>query len=127
MSTTNTVSLGEKADWLRILARLDRLPELGDEPAQWAKMLLPILTRFVSAFDGAPDIKFWTHVVNRDDRLCGTDFLSGWVTAFCMWDCDGKLLGSQGSPPPTLDAHRALGSVMSDPRKLKMQVRMYKC
>ena len=81
-------------------------------------MLRSILTRFVSAFDGAPDTKFWSHVVNRDNRLCGTDFLSGWITAFCMWDCDGKRLGSQRSPPSTPSAQRVRGSIMSDPREL---------
>ena len=79
---------GDKADWLRPPARLDRLPELGDAPTQWAEMLRLILSRFVAAFDGTPEIKFWSHVVSRDSRLCGTDFLSGWITAFCMWDCE---------------------------------------
>ena len=111
--------LGDKADWLRLLARLDRLPELGDEPAEWADMLRPILTRFVSAFDGHPDIQFWSHVVNRDDSLCGTDYLSGWITAFCMWDCDGKRLGIRGSSPSTLNGHRAIGSIMSRPGELE--------
>ena len=111
--------LGDKADWLRLLARLDRLPELGDEPAEWADMLRPILTRFVSAFDGHPDIQFWSHVVNRDDSLCGTDDLSGWITAFCMWDCDGKRLGMRGSPPSTVDGHRTLGSILSHSGELE--------
>lgn len=106
--------LGDKADWLRLLARLDRLPELGDEPAQWASMLRPILSRFASAFDGSPDVEFWSHVVSWDNRLCGQNLLSGWITAFCMWDCDGKRLGRQGSHPSTVDAQHAHGSVMSN-------------
>ncbi|TBU57574.1 hypothetical protein BD310DRAFT_880490 [Dichomitus squalens] len=83
---------GEKADWERLYKRLDRLPELGEEPEQWAAMLRPILRRFVEAFDGQPDIPFWEHVVNRNDRICGLDLISGWITAFCVWDQDGKWL-----------------------------------
>ena len=84
--------LGEKADWLRLLARLDRLPTFGDEPAEWAEMLRPILVRFAAAFDGSPDVTFWERIVSRDSYMCGQDLLSGWITAFCVWDADGKWL-----------------------------------
>ncbi|TBU28382.1 hypothetical protein BD311DRAFT_788551 [Dichomitus squalens] len=59
---------GEKADWERLYKRLDR------------------------AFDGKPDIPFWEHVVSQNNRICGLDLLSGWITAFCVWDQDGKWL-----------------------------------
>ena len=118
--------LGERADWLRLLSRLDRLPELGDEPAEWAAMLRPILDRFVFAFDGYPDIQFWSHVVNRDNGECGTDYLSGWITAFCMWDCDGTRLGGQGRPQAALDVLHGLGSFMSYPSEFdEIQARLY--
>lgn len=86
-----TVTLeGTKADWLRIIKRLERLHELGDEPSAWATMLYPILRRFVSAFDGKPDIEFWKHVVYRQQAYCGQDDLNGWLTAFCVWTSEGK-------------------------------------
>ncbi|RPD75593.1 hypothetical protein L226DRAFT_612606 [Lentinus tigrinus ALCF2SS1-7] len=69
--------------------RLDRLYELGDEPSVWAEMLRPIIRRFVRAFDGYPDVKFWEHVVHLDTECCGSDDLSGWLTAFCVWDHEG--------------------------------------
>ena len=84
---------GEKADWEKLYRRLDRLPELGNEPEQWAAMLRPILRRFVDAFHGNLDITFWEHVVNRD-HICEYDTLSGWITAFCVWDVRGKWLAS---------------------------------
>ncbi|PIL35816.1 hypothetical protein GSI_01476 [Ganoderma sinense ZZ0214-1] len=83
---------GEKEDWEKLYKRIDRLPELGTEPEQWAAMLRPILRRFVDAFDGNPDVAFWEHVVYRNNKLCGRDGLSGWITAFCVWDVDGNWL-----------------------------------
>ena len=106
--------LGEKADWLRLLARLDRLPTLGDEPAAWAEMLRPILVRFAAAFDGSPDVTFWEHVVSRNSYMCGQDLLSGWITAFCVWDADGKWLAK--SRPPRNESTVG-GSVMQGPCK----------
>ncbi|OJT14292.1 hypothetical protein TRAPUB_9152 [Trametes pubescens] len=86
-----TVTLeGTKADWQRIVKRLERLYELGDEPTAWAKMLYPILRRFVSAFDGRPDTEFWKQVVYRQQAYCGQDDLNGWLTAFCVWTSEGK-------------------------------------
>ncbi|KAL1949116.1 hypothetical protein VTO73DRAFT_10922 [Trametes versicolor] len=85
-----TVTLeGTKADWERIVKRLERLYELGDEPSAWANMLYPILRRFVSAFDGKPDTAFWKHVVYRQEEYCGQDDLNGWLTAFCVWTNEG--------------------------------------
>ena len=81
---------GEKSDWERIVVRLNRLYELGDQPSVWAEMLRPILRRFVSAFDGAPDRTFWSHVACRSDEMCGPEELSGWITAFCVWSPKGE-------------------------------------
>ena len=53
---------GEKSDWERLLARLDKFDSFGEEPKAWAAMLRPILTRFVRAFEGEPDIDFWSRV-----------------------------------------------------------------
>lgn len=80
---------GTRADWERVLKRLDRLYDLGDEPSAWANMLRPILSRFVSAFDRTPDVEFWKHIVYRDQPMCGQDEMSGWLTAFCVWSHQG--------------------------------------
>lgn len=81
---------GERSDWEDIYRRLDRLYELGDEPSVWAEMLRPILRRFIRAFDGDPDLTFWDHVAHRASEYCGQDDLSGWLTAFCVWDTHGN-------------------------------------
>ncbi|EIW59836.1 uncharacterized protein TRAVEDRAFT_122880 [Trametes versicolor FP-101664 SS1] len=98
-----TVTLeGTKADWLRILKRLERLYELGDEPSAWANMLYPILSRFVSAFDGKPDTEFWKHVVCSHSPICGPGgpdrLIDGWLTAFCVWTNEGKWVAGPLAP-----------------------------
>ncbi|KDQ19405.1 hypothetical protein BOTBODRAFT_153311 [Botryobasidium botryosum FD-172 SS1] len=96
-----TVTLeGEKSDWETIYERLDKLEELGDEPTAWAGMLRPILRRFVSAFDGSPDVDFWTKIDHHDGGS-SPNHLSGWITAFCIWDEHGKWQGHPiGTPYP---------------------------
>ncbi|EIW55111.1 uncharacterized protein TRAVEDRAFT_51237 [Trametes versicolor FP-101664 SS1] len=109
---------GTKADWQRILKRLERLHDLGDEPSTWATMLYPILSRFVSAFDGNPDTEFWKHMVYRSSRGCGTDSLDGWLTAFCVWTKKGQwkarplapLLATPRPPPFVVDSGWFSGS-----------------
>ncbi|KAM5540277.1 hypothetical protein V8D89_006096, partial [Ganoderma adspersum] len=101
---------GEKADWERLYDRFNRLLELGTEPEQWAAMLHPILHQFVDAFDGNLDVTFWEHVVNRN-RMCGHDGLSGWITAFCVWDVHGKWLANDINV--TAPSTGGMGSVMT--------------
>jgi hypothetical protein len=84
---------GEKSDWERLLARLDKLDSFGEEPKAWAAMLRPILTRFVRAFDGEPDIDFWSRVCHYYPQGSGPTYLSGWITAFCVWSGNGKWRG----------------------------------
>ncbi|KAF5319721.1 hypothetical protein D9619_008693 [Psilocybe cf. subviscida] len=82
---------GEKEkDWEKLLARIDRLSVFGQEPEAWSAMLRPILTRFVQAFDGQPGTDFWNHVCHYQHMGSGSDFLGGWITAFCVWDKHGK-------------------------------------
>ncbi|KAH6605448.1 hypothetical protein Trco_007155 [Trichoderma cornu-damae] len=91
--------LGERSDWVRLLEKLDRLKEWGEEPADYAERLRPILKRFVDTWD-APDgqeIKdFWKNIV-RSQRLisCGAgpaDYsISGWITGFLHWTVQGTL------------------------------------
>lgn len=42
---------GEKADWEKIMARINKLPTFGEEAEEWYKLLVPVISRFVTAFD----------------------------------------------------------------------------
>ncbi|KAF8966098.1 hypothetical protein BDZ97DRAFT_1809483 [Flammula alnicola] len=84
---------GEKSDWEKLLSRIDKLNDFGPEPAAWATLLRPILTRFVKAFDGEPDLDFWGRVCHYHSGGSGPTYLSGWVTAFCVWSNTGEWQG----------------------------------
>ena len=94
---------GEKSDWERLLARLDKLDSFGEEPKIWATLLRPILTRFVRAFDGEPDVDFWSRVCHYHTQGSGRTYLTGWITAFCVWSSQGKWqVPSLSEPPRTI-------------------------
>ena len=85
--------LGTLEDWQRILKRLDMIDQLGDEPRQFASMLRPILSHMILTFEepSNPEVtSFWNRILHRHHVGSGTDYLSGWLTAFCFWDDEGK-------------------------------------
>ncbi|CEI62005.1 hypothetical protein FVEN_g3043 [Fusarium venenatum] len=85
--------LGDISDWRDILGRIDKLELLGDEPTQFSKMLRPILKNMVLSFEQPdhPDvIRFWNTIATRNPVGSGTDYITGWITAFCFWDDKGK-------------------------------------
>lgn len=92
--------LGEKADWEMMVEKLDKLQQLGAEPTLFAALLRPVLERFVLSFETPEDpevLDFWSRIVHRSGGS-GSHFLSGWATAFCLWDEDGKSLHSRQGP-----------------------------
>ncbi|KAF2798326.1 hypothetical protein K505DRAFT_346643 [Melanomma pulvis-pyrius CBS 109.77] len=87
--------LGEKGDWQSILERLDRFETFGDEPKTWAKLLEPILKRFVATFDTPDDQQlkdFWLQICHLEggNGSAGPDVFTGWITAFMYWTQEGK-------------------------------------
>jgi hypothetical protein len=51
-----------------MLNRLDMLPRLGSEPAQFYALLKPVLGYFVDSFDDPSDLavlSFWGRIVHR--------------------------------------------------------------
>ena len=99
--------LGERADWLKLLERTERLNEFGREPAQWYKLLVPVLSRFVFAFDNPnsrENISFWKKVMSFDG-MSGAAYYSGWITAFCFWDVKGSKLYQKSDDSGSDDYH----------------------
>ncbi|KAF5026824.1 hypothetical protein F66182_1108 [Fusarium sp. NRRL 66182] len=85
--------LGDISDWKDILGRLDKLPQLGDEPSEFAEMLRPILNHIIRSFEQPDDpkvIRFWNTIATRNPVGSGTDYITGWITAFCFWDDKGR-------------------------------------
>jgi hypothetical protein len=90
--------LGERADWMSILERIEKLKQYGLETKAWYRMLQPVLRRFVLAFDeGYTDSEenrdFWQRVAHYSRGGSGPTYLCGWITAFCTFDNDGKWTG----------------------------------
>ena len=84
---------GEKSDWEKLLSRVDKLEKFGAETSAWAALLRPIFRRFIKAFDGEPDVDFWGRVCHYNYGGSGPTYLSGWITAFCVWNDEGKWQG----------------------------------
>ncbi|KAH7910176.1 hypothetical protein BJ138DRAFT_1153517 [Hygrophoropsis aurantiaca] len=91
---------GKKEDWEAILERLDKLADYGSEAHAWSRMLRPLIVRFVRAFedpDSEENRDFWGKVAHYEGGGSGPTYLSGWLTAFCVFDAKGKWQG----PPIT--------------------------
>ena len=107
--------LGERDDWIKIQSRLDKLPQLGPEPGQFARLLRPVLEYFVRSFDSPGDPgprSFWTRIAHQNGGS-RRHFLSGWITAFCFWDADGKCL--YNVPTGTVDTNDRSASYPTSP------------
>ncbi|KAE8140332.1 hypothetical protein BDV38DRAFT_280328 [Aspergillus pseudotamarii] len=90
--------LGERDDWEQMLCKLDPICRLGEEPTCFVSLLRPVLRRFVASFDNptSPDIiDFWNKCAHKSGGS-GTHYLSGWLTAFCFWDDEGRSLFGHG-------------------------------
>ncbi|CAL8133331.1 unnamed protein product [Orchesella dallaii] len=81
---------GTVEDWKNILGRLEKLKEY--ELENWHDMLYPIISKFVDAKEGRVDGWFWEGIVSRrNDGPCGSpDLITGWITAFCVFDKKGN-------------------------------------
>ncbi|KAL7918268.1 hypothetical protein ACQKWADRAFT_304580 [Trichoderma austrokoningii] len=88
--------LGEREDWVNLLERLPRLAKFGDEPEEWSKLLIKVVEKMIETYD-YPDNQitkdFWMKAVHRagvEASGRGLKSLSGWITAFCFWDGEGR-------------------------------------
>ena len=85
--------LGQIEDWVKILHRIDKIELLGDEATVFAQMLRPIVTHMIRSFEEPESfevVEFWNKIVHKHSLGSGTSYLTGWLTAFCFWDEDGK-------------------------------------
>ncbi|KAK7022493.1 hypothetical protein R3P38DRAFT_2961149 [Favolaschia claudopus] len=88
--------LGTRNDWKDILGRAEKLKEYGIETTAWYHLLVPVLSRFVDAFDdpnGQRNIDFWKQVAHWEPQGSGPDYYSGWITAFCAFSDKGAWVG----------------------------------
>ncbi|KAF7887623.1 hypothetical protein EAF00_009917 [Botryotinia globosa] len=92
--------LGEVSDWQEILRRLDKLESFGpahQELIDWKEILAPIIQNMILTFEnpGAiAQVDFWSKIAHIY-RLSGGSSLSGWLTAFCVFNEDGNWQGGK--------------------------------
>lgn len=96
---------GERSDWVNLLNRIEKFETFGEEPKAWVGMLRPILTRFVSSFDGSPDIDFWSKVCHYSAGGSMPSYICGWITAFAVWSKEGKWQGPSLTGAESDDAY----------------------
>jgi len=105
--------LGSLSDWEGLLAKVERLPEFGDDPARYRRRLRPVLTRFVESYknpDSPATKEFWNQIAraNRAGGECGAPpvRISGWIGAFFYWDPSGAPYARSESASLELDGVR---------------------
>ena len=74
---------GKKEDWIRLKEKAEKLLKSKVDKkfgAQWGEALLPLLNRFIVAFDGEIDCVFWNSMIKRGARggSGGYSWFSGW-------------------------------------------------
>ncbi|XP_037039492.1 uncharacterized protein LOC119076691 isoform X1 [Bradysia coprophila] len=97
---------GTLADWESILSRLEKLKDYKLD--KWYEMLKPILEEFIAAKNNKPNVEFWNRICNNLGGGSGPSYISGWLTAFAVFDVEGNWTdhGSQEyevGPWPVID------------------------
>lgn len=98
--------LGTPDDYKKLAAKLDRLLEFeiprSNLMKKWHTFLRPIVSELISASQGNPDLTFWNRVCTHYGGGSGPSYLSGWVTAFCVFNDKGEWQGDKLSKKGTV-------------------------
>ncbi|KAJ6491058.1 hypothetical protein C8R45DRAFT_1138088 [Mycena sanguinolenta] len=83
---------GRRKDWEKLLHKLDKLKECGIPAIAWYHLLYPVVSQIAKSFydQNNPDREFWKKVVHVEGFGGGSSNLSGWITAFSLFSCEGK-------------------------------------
>ncbi|KAN0031309.1 hypothetical protein ACTA71_010398 [Dictyostelium dimigraforme] len=95
---------GTNGDWIDVKNRIEKLKEFditsnvdGEVMKRWTEMLSPIIDKIIDSVNGKPDTQWWNRIANQESDGSGPSYLSGWITAFCVFNNDGKWLGNNNS------------------------------
>lgn len=82
---------GTPQDWQHLLDKLQRLKgqefKTDDQlMRRWMDILEPVVVRMVDSAHGKPDLDWWNRVCQYLSQGSGTRQLTGWITAFCLYD-----------------------------------------
>ncbi|KAJ7741240.1 hypothetical protein B0H14DRAFT_2989461 [Mycena olivaceomarginata] len=106
---------GLRTDWELLLRKLEKLKEYGIPAIAWYHLLYPVVSQIAKSFydENNPDREFWKRVVHVEGFGGRSPNLSGWITAFSLFSCEGEWRIPQlrttqvgTKDPATLPAHR---------------------
>jgi len=86
--------LGTPEDWDAVHKRVGKLRTYGKECTQWADMLQTITGNMARSARNDVPLDFWQRICHYTDTGSGPSYVSGWISAFCVFDEDGKWQGS---------------------------------
>lgn len=84
---------GTPEDWEIIHHRIGRLRSFGTFCNEWADMLDVITMNLVRTARGDIPVEFWQRICHHHQGGSGPTYLSGWLTAFCVFTRAGKWQG----------------------------------
>ncbi|KDO20910.1 hypothetical protein SPRG_14141 [Saprolegnia parasitica CBS 223.65] len=87
--------LGTVDDWQDIRSRLDKLAAYGSRMQEWTALLAPIFDQFVASATGLVDVAFWNNICSHHHAGSGTNYISGWLSVFCVFNDEGKWQGDK--------------------------------
>ena len=89
--------LGTPNDYKELRARIEKLLEfeIGDSMKKWYSYLVPIFDELIRASNGDQNYDFWTRICDYRSTGSGPTYLSGWITAFCVFDDKGVWQGDK--------------------------------
>ncbi|KAL5094062.1 hypothetical protein Trisim1_008173 [Trichoderma cf. simile WF8] len=93
--------LGERTDWVNLLKKIAKLATYGEELAAWSSLLTKVAEKMLQTFDMSDSQTtkdFWMRAVHHagKDGSGTVKSLSGWITAFCYWDAEGRQIHQLG-------------------------------
>ncbi|KAI1071682.1 hypothetical protein LB507_005127 [Fusarium sp. FIESC RH6] len=127
--------LGEATDYEDILTRLDKLEKMGEEPTRFAELLRPVVRKMILSFEqpANPDIKnFWNSIADMHN-MSGATTLTGWITAFCFWNDEGKAQNGgwgctlDGLSYPSVETQDIPGGFVTVPVKVIDHGKVHNC
>lgn len=92
---------GTTKDWEEVHARVEKLEHgvYGEICKSWAVMLKKITMQFIKTSRKDIDLDFWSRICHYTSGGSGPSYLSGWITAFCVFDGKGKWQGNNFNLP----------------------------
>ncbi|KAI1632377.1 hypothetical protein F4809DRAFT_627997 [Biscogniauxia mediterranea] len=89
--------LGGMDDWSEILTRIDRIERFGGDCIKWAAALRIVVDGMLNSYgyeDRDFTKQFWIRAVNSTGKANPGQLtiVSGWITVFCFWDAQGRVI-----------------------------------